>query len=96
MVSIDLSLIAFYTVVPNKAPMPAVIAIARAPQNVTRTIPIRMGAPPVRAARAPSSARENKEAADTRSNRLVAGAITTMSKGSAAPTVNVAAEVSAA
>jgi len=36
-----------YTTVPNKAPMPAVIAIASAPQNVTRTIPIRMRAPPV-------------------------------------------------
>ena len=37
----------FYTTVPNKAPMPAVTAIARAPQNVTRVIPIRMRAPPV-------------------------------------------------
>ena len=36
-----------YTTVPNKAPMPAVIAIASAPQNVTRATPIRMRAPPV-------------------------------------------------
>ena len=36
-----------YKVVPNNAPMPAVIAMARVPQNVTRNIPFRMGAPPV-------------------------------------------------
>ena len=36
-----------YTVVPNNAPMPAVIAMARVPQNVTRNIPLRIGAPPV-------------------------------------------------
>ena len=36
-----------HTVVPNNAPTPAVIAIARVPHNVTRNIPFRIGAPPV-------------------------------------------------
>lgn len=39
--------ISIYKAVPNKAPMPAVIAIARAPQKVTRTTPIKIRAPPV-------------------------------------------------
>ena len=48
--------------VPNSAPTPAVSAMARAPQNVTRIAPSVMPAPPARAANAPRSARNNSAA----------------------------------
>jgi P-type Mg2+ transporter len=54
-----------HTTVPNKAPTPAVIPIASAPQNVTRIAPGIMSAPPARAANAPSSARKSSEVPDT-------------------------------
>ena len=44
---------------------PAVMAMASAPQNVTRTARTRTPAPPVRAARAPSSARNRSEVPET-------------------------------
>ena len=53
------------TAEPNSAPTPAVIAIASAPQNVTRHAPARSGAPPVRAASAPRLARKTSELAAT-------------------------------
>ena len=43
--------------VPTSAPIPAVTAIATAPQATTRTVARRRGAPPSRAPRSPSSAR---------------------------------------
>src|SRR5450759_1954007 len=84
------------TTVPNNFPIPAVSAIAKAPQNVTRAVARRTLAPPALAPMAPSSARKPKDAADTIGTSAPAGATTTMSKGMAAPTENVAAEVSAA
>src|SRR5450756_176864 len=82
--------------VPNNFPMPAVSAIAKAPQNVTRTVARRTLAPPARAPIAPRTARKPKDAADTSGTSAPAGDTTTMSKGMAAPTENDAAEVSAA
>lgn len=54
-----------HTTVPNKAPTPAVIPMASAPQNVTRIAPGKISAPPARAASAPSSARKSSEVPDT-------------------------------
>ena len=50
-----------HTVAPNSAPTPAVIAIASAPQAVTRHAPTAMLDPPTRAATAPSMARNRSE-----------------------------------
>ena len=55
-----------YTAVPKSAPTPAVIAIASAPQNVTRIAPAVTPAPPTRAANPPRSARKNSEVPETR------------------------------
>jgi mannan endo-1,4-beta-mannosidase len=56
----------FHAAVPNSAPTPAVTAIAKAPQNVTRIAPAAMPAPPTRAAIPPKSARKNSDVPDTR------------------------------
>src|ERR1700686_4654477 len=84
------------TTAPKSLPMPAVRAIAKAPQNVTRAVARRTFAPPVLAPIAPRRARKPKDAADTRGTSAPGGDTTTMSKGIAAPTENDAAEVSAA
>ena len=84
------------TTVPNNFPIPAVRAIANAPQNVTRAVARRTFAPPALAPIAPRRARKPKDAADTMGTSALAGDTTTMSKGMAAPTENVAADVSAA
>src|SRR5665647_1028261 len=69
--------------VPNIFPMPAVSAIAKAPQNVTRTVARRTLAPPARAPIAPRTARKPKDAADTSGTSAPAGDTTTMSRGMA-------------
>ena len=74
--------------VPNNAPIPAVIAIARAPQKVTRIVAASMFAPPVLAPTAPRNARNSKDAAATDSASALTGARITASSGSAAPTEN--------
>ena len=84
------------TTVPKSFPMPAVSAIAKAPQNVTRAVARNTFAPPVFAPIAPSRARKPRDAADTMGTSAPAGDTTTMSKGMAAPTENVTADVSAA
>src|SRR6188768_4054570 len=81
------------TTVPKSLPIPAVSAIANAPQNVTRAVARRMFAPPAFAPIAPRRARKPKDAADTMGTRAFAGDTTTIAKGIAAPTENVAAEV---
>ena len=55
-----------YTTVPKSAPTPAVIAIASAPQNVTRVAPAATPAPPTCAANPPRSARKKSENPETR------------------------------
>ena len=64
--------------------MPAVRAIANAPQNVTRAMPRRMWAPPTLAPIAPKTARKPKDAADTMGTSALEGDTTTMSTGIAA------------
>src|ERR1017187_106422 len=85
-----------HTTVPTNFPIPAVRAIANAPQNVTRTVARKILAPPAFAPIAPRSARNPNEAANTIGTRTLVGDTTTMSKGMAAPMANDAAEVSAA
>src|SRR4029079_3389902 len=79
--------------VPKSFPIPAVRAIARAPQNVTRAVARRAFAPPALAPIRPRRARKPKDAVDTTGTSTFAGDTTTMSKGIAAPTENVAADV---
>ncbi len=81
------------TTVPNTRPMPAVSAMASAPQKVTRNRGAPDVAPPARAPIAPSSARKSSEATLTHAHQPAAGATTTMSRGKAAPSEKVAAEV---
>ena len=76
-------------------PIPVVAANANAPHKVTRSVPVSILEPPVKAAKAPSNARLNKDMAETAGIREE-GAIITMSNGNAAPTENVMADVIAA
>ena len=76
--------------------MPAVIAMASAPQNVTRiTLGVTL-APPARAANAPKSARKSSEVADTKTIRPASGTKAETMRGMAAPTAKLLAEASAA
>ena len=84
------------TTAPTNFPIPAVRAMASAPQNVTRAVARTMFAPPALAPIAPRRARKPKDAPDTIGTSAPAGDTTTMSKGIAAPTENDAADVSAA
>lgn len=79
-----------HTTVPNTFPIPAVSAIAKAPQKVTRAAARRMFAPPAFAPMAPRKARKPRDADDTIGTSAPAGETTTMSKGIAAPTAKVA------
>ena len=76
--------------------MPAVSAMASAPQKVTRTAALVTLAPPTFAPTPPKRARNTREAALTPALSSWAGIRRTISKGRAAPTANVAAEVNAA
>jgi hypothetical protein len=82
--------------VPNRAPTPAVSAMARAPQNVTRNAPSFTLAPPACAARPPRSARNNSEVPETRGIRVATGAMAVTARGMAAPTAKLAADANAA
>ena len=84
------------TTAPNSAPTPAVIAIARAPQNETRHAPTRTPAPPARAAMAPNAARNASDMADTHGISPRAGANAVTAKGRSAPTAKLAADAKAA
>lgn len=53
------------TALPTRWPMPAVTAIAAAPQNATRAVARGMAAPPALAPSAPSTARKSSEAPET-------------------------------
>ena len=78
---------------PTIAPMPAVTAMASAPQNVTRIIGVSTAAPPVLAPRKPRTARKISDPADTMGIRRLAGESTTSARGAAAPAEKVVAEV---
>src|SRR5664280_138556 len=64
-----LPIIRTHATVPNSHPMPEVIAMASAPQKVTRIAPVITLAPPACAASPPRSARKSSEVPDTRSYR---------------------------
>ena len=61
--------------------MPAVMARANAPQNVTRVVARMIFAPPAFAPSAPSRARKPKDAMDTTGMSMAGGDTTTMSNG---------------
>jgi Cation transporting ATPase, C-terminus len=82
--------------VPTSAPMPAVVAIATAPQARTRIVARVRGAPPRRAPRSPSNASAISVTATVTPTRAPAGVTTTASNGSVAPVANDSAEVQAA
>jgi hypothetical protein len=71
-----------------------VAAIANAPQKHTLIIPLTTFAPPALAPMAPKSARNASDAAVTIQTSLLVGEMIAMSSGIAAPTANVAADVS--
>src|ERR1039457_1319804 len=85
-----------FVAVPNNAPTPAVSAIARAPQNVTRIAPTNTPAPPARAANPPRSARNNSELPETMGITTATGAMAVTTRGSAAPATKLAADANAA
>ena len=70
--------------------------MAAAPQNVTRIVAGNIVAPPDRAPTAPSMARKISDAAETVIIIIDMGVRNVASSGSAAPTENVAADVTAA
>ena len=76
--------------------MPAVTAIAAAPQARTRTIARRGGAPPSRAPTSPSSPSASSVTTTVTPTRADAGVTATASNGSAAPAENESADVHAA
>jgi CRP-like cAMP-binding protein len=84
------------TTAPNSAPTPAVMAIARAPQNETRHAPAMTPAPPARAATAPSEARNASDMPDTQGINPRAGANAVTARGRSAPTAKLAADAKAA
>jgi hypothetical protein len=75
---------------------PAVIAIASAPQKVTRAAPGKTAAPPAYAASAPKRARKVRDVTATRGTMSRAEAKMTHRSGMTAPTANAAAEAKAA
>ena len=77
-----------HKVAPNKAPTPAVKAIASAPQKVMRAMERQTGEPPARAAEKPNNARNTKEPPETVQTKADRGTTITRS-GRAAPTAKV-------
>ena len=70
--------------------------MAIAPQKATRSVPVRIEAPPARAARPPSKARNSSEVADTIGINVSIGVIQVTPSGSTAPVAKAAAEAMAA
>jgi hypothetical protein len=85
-----------YRTVPNSDPTPAVTAIARAPQNVTRKAPTITPAPPARAAKPPRSARNINELPATSGITLAGETKVATKRGMTAPTAKLQADANAA
>ena len=86
-----------YTALPTKAPIPAVKAIARAPQNTTLIVGRRIAAPPVLAPIMPSKARKTNEPIETVGISHADGERSVRTRGAAIAFASVAAcEVCAA
>ncbi len=77
---------------PKKDPTPAVNAIAKAPQKVTRAVGIIKEEPPACAERTPNSARNKSELAETAHISTDTGTKRTTTRGKAAPTEKVEAD----
>ena len=84
------------TTVPNSHPMPAVNAMARAPQNVARIAPIATPTPPARAANPARRAGNIREVPATSRIKTVPGAGAVTNRGMLAPTAKLAADANAA
>src|ERR1035438_2658760 len=80
-----------HATVPNSQPTPAVIAMASAPQKVTRIAPVIILAPPACAARPPRSARNSNDVPATRGISPASGASAVTRRGRAAPTAKLPA-----
>ena len=76
--------------------MPAVMAMANPPQNVTRMAPVTTPAPPANAANPPSSASSANEETETRGINPPTGAIAVTSRGIDAPSAKLPADDNAA
>jgi len=74
-----------YVATPKRAPIPAVAAIAGAPQKVTRAMALPTGAPPVRAETPPSKARKPKDVQETTIGIRSVGDMKGVRSGAAAP-----------
>ena len=81
-----------YATTPNSAPIPAVVAIASAPQKVTRATAFVTGALPTRAETPPSKARDPRDVIETMIGMSFSGESNAVTSGNAAPTANVAAK----
>jgi len=81
---------------PNSDPTPAVTAIARAPQNVTRNAPTIIPAPPARAANPPRSARKTSEVTETKGITFAEETMAATKRGITAPTAKLQADANAA
>src|ERR1700687_5302964 len=81
---------------PNRAPTPAVKAIANAPQKVTRAAAVITEAPPARAAREPNSARNESALPETPHMSADTGTKKPIKRGRTAPTEKVPADAKAA
>lgn len=85
-----------YADTPKSMPIPAVAAIAKAPQKVTRAIALEIGAPPAFAETPPSKAKKNSDNTVTMTEIIFSGEKNAAASGKAAPTAKLAAEASAA
>src|ERR1035437_7134847 len=91
-----LPIVRTHATVPNSHPTPEVIAIASAPQKVTRIAPISTLAPPARAASPPRSARKSSEVPDTRGINPASGDMAVTKRGNSAPMAKLPADAHAA
>lgn len=76
----------------EQPPTAAVANIASIPQMVTLAAPTSTGAPPIRAATAPSATRQNTDTTETAATSAVAGVTRIVTMGTPALTANVAAD----
>ena len=86
----------FEIAVPTSRPIPAVTAMAKAPQKRTRATGLRGRDPPAAAPTHPSRARNRSDATASPGTSRSCGSIAAASTGSRAPNVKVSAEVNAA
>src|SRR5271165_2650470 len=88
--------VALQTALPTRAPMPAVTAIATAPQKPTRNAGRTIFAPPSHAPSAPSASKKTRAAVETASIVVPGGDRNAARVGSTAPTEKAAADAKAA